>query len=107
MELSRRIQELQNEVHCMSESRDFQDAESIRSENSHVACRPVSFTPHPIPEGMQSRSIGMPSRREGPPSIWEHLENRETVIISTLSSRIESMEFIDRGAASYVYSGET
>ena len=27
--------------------------------------------PHPIPEGMLSRSIEMPSRREGPPSIWD------------------------------------
>ena len=26
---------------------------------------------HLIPEGMLSRSIGMPSRREGPPSIWD------------------------------------
>ena len=32
---------------------------------------PVSFPPHPIDEGMLSRSIGMPSRREGPPSIWD------------------------------------
>ena len=32
---------------------------------------PVSFPPHPIPEGMFSRSIGKPSRREGPPSIWD------------------------------------
>ena len=31
----------------------------------------MSFPPHPIPEGMPSRSIGMPSRREGPPSIWD------------------------------------
>ena len=33
---------------------------------------------------------------------------RETfcVIISTSSSRIESMEFIDRGAAPFIYSGE-
>ena len=51
--------------------RDFQDAESIRSGNSHVTSRPVSFPPHPIPGGMLSRSIGMPSRREGPPSIWD------------------------------------
>ena len=29
------------------------------------------LSPHPIPEGMLSRSIGMPSRREGPPSIWD------------------------------------
>ena len=71
LELSGRIQELQNEVNCMNDSKDFQDAESIRSGNFHVASRPVSFPPHPIPEGMPSRSIGMPSRRDGPPSIWD------------------------------------
>ena len=31
----------------------------------------MSFPPHPIPEGMLSRSFGVPSRREGPPSIWD------------------------------------
>ena len=31
----------------------------------------MSFPPHPIPEGMLSLSIGMQSRREGPPSIWD------------------------------------
>ena len=68
LELSGRIQELQNEINCMSDSKEFQDAESIRSGNSHVTSRPVSFPPYPIPEGMLSRSIGLPSRREGPPS---------------------------------------
>ena len=71
LELTGKIQELQNEINCINDSRDFQDAESIRSGNSHVASRPVSFPPHPIPEGMLRRSIGMPSRREGPPSIWD------------------------------------
>ena len=71
LELSGRVQELQNEVNCMNDSKDFQDAESIRSGNFHVTSRPVSFPPHPIPEGMLSRFIGMPSRREGPPSIWD------------------------------------
>ena len=71
LELSGRIQEMQNEINCMSDSRDFQDAESVRSGNSHVTSQPVSFPPHPIPGGMQSRSFGMPSRREGPPSIWD------------------------------------
>ena len=62
--LSGRIQELQNEINCMSDPKEFQDAESVRSGNSHVTSRPVSFPPHPIREGM-------PSRREGPPSIWD------------------------------------
>ena len=31
----------------------------------------MSFPPHPIPGGMLSRSIGMPSRKDGPPSIWD------------------------------------
>ena len=72
LELSGRIQELQNEINCVGDSKDFQDAESIRSGNSHVTSRrPVSFPPHPIPEGMLSRDFGVPSRREGPPSIWD------------------------------------
>ena len=54
----------------MNGSRDFQDAESVRSGQSHVASQPVSFPPHPIPEGMLSRSMGM-SRKNGPPSIWD------------------------------------
>ena len=69
--LSGRVQELQNEVNCMNDSKDFQDAESIRSGNSHVTSRPVSFPPHPIPEGMLRHSFMVPSRREGPPSIWD------------------------------------
>ena len=110
--LSGRVQDLQNEVNCMNDSKEFQDAESIRSGNSHVTSRPVSFPPHPIPEGMLSRSFGVPSRREGPPSIWDTWKigkrfcKSRCVIISTLSSRIESMEFIDRGAASFTHSGK-
>ena len=55
----------------MNDSKDFQDAQSIRSGNSHVTSRPVSFPPHPISGGMLSRSVGMPSRGELPPSIWD------------------------------------
>ena len=71
LELCQRVQELQNEVNCMNDSKDFQDAESIRSGNSHVTSRPVSFPPHPTPEGMLRHSFVTPRRREGPPSIWD------------------------------------
>ena len=43
LELTGKIQELQNEINCMNDSRDFQDGESIRSENSHVSNQPVFF----------------------------------------------------------------
>ena len=66
-----RIQELQNEVNCMNDSRDFEDDESVRSGVSHVASQPAFFPPHPIPGGMPSRSMGMPSRNDVPPSIWD------------------------------------
>ena len=107
LELSDRVQELQNEVNCMNDSKDFQDAESVRSGNSHVTSRPVSFPPHPIPEGMlrhsfvSPRSLGMPSRKN-----WaaKHLGHTwyigkffckpTCIFISSLSSRIESMEFV-------------
>ena len=71
LELIGMTQELQNEINCSNDSRDFQDAESVRSGHSHVTSQPMSFRPHPIPGGMLSRSLGMPSRREGPPSIWD------------------------------------
>ena len=49
LELTGKIQELQNEINCMNDSRDFQDAESVRSGHSHVASQSVSFPPHPVP----------------------------------------------------------
>ena len=71
MEVTGRIQDLQNEIYCMSDSKEFQDAESIRSGNSHVTSRPVSLPSHPTPEGMLRYSFVTPSRREGPPSICD------------------------------------
>ena len=56
---SGRIQDLQSEINC------------IRIGSSHVTSRPVSFSPHPIPEGMLRHSFITPSRREGPPTIWD------------------------------------
>ena len=71
LELTGKIHKLQNEVKCITDSRDFQDAESVRSGHSHVASQPVSFPPHRVPGGMVSRSLAMLSRREWPPSIWD------------------------------------
>ena len=52
MELSGTLQELKNEVNCMNGSKDFQEAESVRSGNSHVTSQPMLFPKHPIPEGL-------------------------------------------------------
>ena len=70
-ELSGRFQELQNEVNCMNDSKDFQDAESVRSGNSHVTSQPMLFPEHPAFEGMLRPSFVSPRRTDGPPNIWD------------------------------------
>ena len=78
----------------MNDSRDFQDAESVRSGQSHVTSQPVFFPPHPDPGGMLSRSLGMPSRKNGPVSIWDThgKTGNDGVFFSTLSARVEPMD---------------
>ena len=71
MELSGRLQELQNEVNCMNDSKDFQDAESVRSGNSHVTSQPRVFPKHPPFVGLLRPSFVSPRRKEGPPCIWD------------------------------------
>ena len=81
LELTGKIQELQNEINCVNDSRDFQVAESVRSGQSHVNSQPVFFPPHPDPGGMLSRSLGMPSRNNGPPrKLGTHMVFRETFL---------------------------
>ena len=93
LELTGKIQD------CMNDSRDFQDAESVRSGHSHVTSQPAFFPHHPVPGGMLSRSLGMPSRDDGPPSMWvtwkigKRFCKSNSVFFSTLSARVESMEF--------------
>ena len=53
LELSGRVQELQNEVNCM-------DAESVRSGNSHVTSQPMLFPKHPAFEGLLRPSYVSP-----------------------------------------------
>ena len=85
LELAGKTQELQNEIDCMNDSRDFPDAESA----------PVVFPPPRDLGGMLSRSLGMPQRRAA-----MHLGH------AWLSAGIESMEFSDIRTDSLINSGE-
>ena len=63
-ELTARSQEQQNEANCLNDSRDCKDAESVRSGLSHVPSQPALLPPFRDPGWM-------PSRNNGPPSIWD------------------------------------
>ena len=69
MELSGRPQELQNEVNCMNDSKDFQDAESIRSGKSHVTSPPGLFLKHPPFQGLLKPAFISQQQAEEPPNI--------------------------------------
>ena len=71
LDLIVKIQELQNEVNCMNDSNDFKDTESVRRGQSHVSSQPAFFPPFQNPGGMISRSLGMLSRKNRPPIIWD------------------------------------
>ena len=71
MELSERLQELQNEVNCMNDSKDFKDAESVRSGNSHVTSQPGVFPKHPPFQWMLRPSFISQRQTEEPPNIWD------------------------------------
>ena len=97
MELSGRLQELQNEVNCMNDSLDFQDAESVRSGNSHVTSQPGVFPKHHPPfERLLRPSFVSPRHKEGPPNIWDTSGTSGNVfctstgfLFSSVSSRIK------------------
>ena len=76
------------------------DAESVRSGNSHVTSEPAFFTPFRDPGGMLSRSLGMPSRNNGPPSICDTqgfsgnvFANPAASSSAPLSTRVQSLDF--------------
>ena len=71
MELSGRLQERQNEVSCMNDSKDFRDAESICSGNSHCTSPPGLFPRHPPFEGMLKPAFISQRQDEEPPNIWD------------------------------------
>ena len=80
LELTGKIQELQNEINCMKDSRDFQDAESVRSGHSHVTSQPVLFPPHPVPGGMRSRSLECRAATMCRQALGTHMVYRETFL---------------------------
>ena len=65
LELTGKIQEPQNEVNCMNDSRDFQDAESVRSGHSHVTSQPAFF-----PTFSRSWRNAKPSWGNAKPQKW-------------------------------------
>ena len=99
LQFTAKIQELQNEINCMNDSRDFQDAESVRSGQSHVTSQPVFFLLVRDPGGMRSRSLGLLSRNDKAPDIWDtHGKSGNvfcksySVFFNTLSTRHESVD---------------
>ena len=93
MELSGRLQDLQNEVNCMNDSKDFQDAESVRSGNSHVTSQPGVFPKHPAFEGLLRPSFISQRQTDGPPNIWDtsgFLRKRFCTSTSFLFSSVSS-----------------
>ena len=71
MDLSGRLQELQNEVNLMNDSKDFMDAESICSGNPHVTSPPGLFPRHPPFEGLLKPAFISQRQDEEPPNIWD------------------------------------
>ena len=69
IELSGRLQELQNEVNFMNDSKDFMDAESICSGNPHVTSPLGLFPRHPPFEGILRPSFSSQRQNEEPPNI--------------------------------------
>ena len=96
MELSGRLQELQNEVNCMNDSKDFQDAESVRSGNSHVTSQPGVFPKHPPFEGLLRPSFISRRQTDGPPKYLGYIRyirkrfcTSTSFLFSSVSSRMK------------------
>ena len=70
MDLSGRLQELQNEVNFMNDSKDFMDAESTCSGNPHVTSPPGLFPKHPPFEGLLKPAFISQRQDEEPPNAF-------------------------------------
>ena len=86
LELTGKIQELQNEVDCLNDSRGVKDAESVRSGLSHVTSQPALLPLFRDPGGMLSRPGRMLSRSDKPPDIWDTHGISGNVFVNTPAS---------------------
>ena len=77
LELTAEIQELQKEVHCMNDSRDFKDAESVRSGQSHVTSQPA------FPTSSRSWRNAKPFSGNAEPQKWAAKYLGHTLYIKT------------------------
>ena len=113
LELSGKIQELQNEINCMNDSRDFQDAESLRS-GHFPRCQSTCVFPTSSSSWRNAKPFYRIAEQQQYAArnwgrtwyIGKRFCKSNSVIFSILSAGIESMEFIDRGAASLIHSGK-
>ena len=113
LELSGRLQELQNEVNCMNDSKDF-SACWISSQwkfPRYLSTSVIPTSSNTWRTVEASLRIAVPQRRAAKHLghtwyIGKRFCKSTCIFISSLSSRIESMEYVNRGAAPYVYSGE-
>ena len=71
MNLSGRLQELQNEMNLMNDSKEFMDAESTCSGNLHVTSPPGLFPKHPPFEGLLRPAFISQRQDEEPRNIWD------------------------------------
>ena len=113
LELSCRVQELQNEVNCMNDSKNFQDAESVRSGNfprfQSISVFPTSSNTRRIVEAFLRIAASQRRASMHLGHTWyigKRFCNSTCIFISTLTSRMASMEFVNRRAAPFVHSGE-
>ena len=98
--------ELQNEICCTNDSRDFEDAESVRCGQSHVTSQPV-FS-HLIQILGNSESPATMSRQV----FGTRMVRRQTFVhkqmrhLQLLILKNWIMEFIDRRVAPFIHSGQ-
>ena len=101
----------------MEELRKFQSSrtlKTVRSRNSHVTSRPMSFPTHPIPEGdveafhSYRRAAERAAMHLGYTMVYREtfLQIQLRPLQHTCPQELNQWEFVNRGAAPFLHSGE-